>query len=498
MRSAHLLILLAFAAACGGDRGAALASGPAAPWSGPDAVLVRLPKGGGPARAYRWGRDSVLWTSTQPVPSLSHVVAFDPDQGTVVYADARGVPGRVELRLGTVGPATNLPMSDLVSADGWAVFGINTRREVQRLTPADSWIYRSAFTPRELLPQPDGSLVLMNDLGDRSVLRRLHPPETRTTDTASVPKAAFAVPTTLGDRIYFATDSGLAGVRVRDLGRTRTIPLPGPASAAAPTPSGDRVYVAMAVEPEIVIINRYDERVEGSIAMGARIASLRMDPDGRYLLARFEDADTVAVVSVAEARVVSVVASPWRADLPLVAPDGALLIAAGPDAVDLDPMTGKIRRRFAGGADDLWSLVRWNGFRPRAKGLDKPVEFDADSADTVAVTAPGADPGELRPPTRTAAPPPDAPARGDERVAAAAAAEPSGWTLSFAALLDERRARALAGTIRIDAHPVRVIPGERDGTTIWRVVSGPYASRADAERAGRRTGLPFWVYEDDP
>ena len=36
--------------------------------NGPDAVLIRLTGNGGTARAYRWGSDSVLWTSPQRVP----------------------------------------------------------------------------------------------------------------------------------------------------------------------------------------------------------------------------------------------------------------------------------------------------------------------------------------------------------------------------------------------------------------------------------------------
>jgi cell division septation protein DedD len=201
------------------------------------------------------------------------------------------------------------------------------------------------------------------------------------------------------------------------------------------------------------------------------------------------------VVSVAESRVVRVIATRWRADLPLVAPDGDVLVADSSDAVEVDPPTGAVRRRFPGGARDLWALIRWNGFRPRAKGLDQPVSFEADSTDSLGVVAPdsvapravavpGAPPVAL-PPTR------DEP-RPEVRP------RPAGWTLSFAALLDERRARALAATIRVEGHPVRVVSSLREGITIWRVVSGPFTNRDDAERAGRRTGLPFWVYEESP
>lgn len=493
VRTAITAIILLCAACSGGSSVPPAAHANALAWTGPDAVLVRLPARGGTARAYRWGEDAVLWASAQPSQSIRELIAFDADQGTLSFVDSRGIPGRLELRLGIIAPAAPAVMTDLVSADGWALYGINAKREVERLTPSGSWTYKSAFTPRALLPQPDGSLVLLNDLGDRSVLRRLHPPEARITDTASVPKVARAIGTALGDRIYFLTDSGLAGVRVRDLARTTTIGLPGPAVDAVATPSGDRIFVALADDRRVVVVSRYEERITGTLVADARVAALRMDPDGRYLLARYEGVDSVAVISVAESRVVQTIATGWRDDLPLVAPDGAILAYDSTDAIDIDPTTGKVRRRFSGGASDFWALIRWNGFRPRAAGLDQPVSFEADSTDSlnVALDSTGAPlPGDS---TGIALP------GSDQTVGAPEFRRPAaGWTLSFAALLDESRARTLAATIRVEGKPVRVVSGDRDGATIWRIVYGPFETRADAERAGRRTGLPFWVYEETP
>lgn len=499
LRAFHALAAatLALLAACD-RRPPAAPRRAAAAWSGPDAVLVRLSLGGGLARAYRWGSDSLIWTSTQPVPAVTGLVAFDDEAGALDYVDTKGVPGRLELRLGFATPAAPTPVSRLASADGWALYGISPKQEVVRLTPSGNWTYGSALTPRLLLPQPDGSLVLVNDLGPRTTLRRLHPPEARVTDTASVPLATFAITTSIGDRIYFATDSGLAGVRVRDLARTRSIGLPGPASAAAATPSGDRIFVALAGEPTIVVVDRYEEKVVTSLAVGHAVSALRMDPDGRYLLAERDGQDSVAVISVAEGRVIRTLHTRWRADLPLVAPDGALLMLDSTDAVDVRPTDGKIRRRYAGGARELWALIRWDGFRPRAKELDVPVNFDADSTDSTAVAAPDSvAAAPVTPPSAATVPPTPAPApREEPRPDAARKAVV--WTLSFAALLDEQRARALALTIRVDNKPVHVVKGTRDGVAIWRVVYGPFTTRDEAERAGRKTGLPFWVYEDAP
>jgi cell division septation protein DedD len=70
--------------------------------------------------------------------------------------------------------------------------------------------------------------------------------------------------------------------------------------------------------------------------------------------------------------------------------------------------------------------------------------------------------------------------------------------LSFAALLSEDRANTMAAAIKVDGHPVRVVPGVREGTPIYRIVYGPFPTRDDADRAGRRSGLPYWVYEGAP
>ena len=495
MRRTIALLVLSAAVACDGRSVPPAKHANDAGWAGPDAVLVRLPRSGGAARAYRWGRDSILWTSSQRVPAVDRLLAFDDEQGTLAFVDTKGVPGRLELRLGVATPDAPAGLSSLVSADGWAVFGITGRREVQRLTPSGNWSYGSALTPRLLLPQPDGSLVLLNDIGDRSVLRRLHPPEARVTDTASVPHAAFAVNTALGDRIYFATDSGLASVRVRDLARMKTVSLPGAAVSAAPTPSGDRIFVAIAGGSSIAVIDRYEERIVRTIEIGTPTAALRMDPDGRYLLAERDGQDSAAVVSVAESRVVRVIPTKWRADLPLIAPDGAVLALDSADAVDIDPANGNVRHRYVGGATDLWALIRWNGFRPRSKGLDIPVNFDADSTDTTRTAVTDSAAAPVAPP-RTAAVP--APAATRVEPPPGLPRKPSAWTLSFAALLDEQRAKSLASTIRVDGKPVRVSAGDRDGVAIWRIVYGPFATRDEAERAGRRTGLPYWVYEDVP
>ena len=494
-----LLLVLALAACSRGSTGAhpPLAGGT----NGPDAVFIRLAGNGGTARAYRWGSDSVLWSSSQRVPMLSHTLAFDDAQGSLAYVDARGVPGRLDLRMGSAGAAATTALTGLASADGWAIYGLTPKHDVSRLTPSGTWTFTPEQQPRGLLPLPDGSLVLLTDIGNRHELRRLHPPEPHVTETTSVPHADLLVRTDLGDRLYFVGDSGLAGVRTRDLTRTRTVWLPGQAVDAVATPSGDRIFVALKGKKSITVVDRFTEEIDRTIDIAGTATALRMDPDGRYLLARSADGDSVRIVAIGASRAIGTVRSRWRADLPLLGPDGGLAVLQDSDVVIVGVESHRERTRFLAGATDMWTLIRWNGFRPRARGLDVPVSFGSD---------PDAPAGAAADSTR-AAPQPAAPSAARAPEPAPRAAEPvpppraiigapqhGTFTLSFAALLSEDRAKTLAASITVDGHPVRVVPGVSDRTPVYRVVYGPFDTKEEAERAGRRTGLPYWVYEGAP
>jgi DNA-binding beta-propeller fold protein YncE len=476
--------------------------------NGPDAVLIRLASGGGTARAYRWGSDSVLWSSPQRVPAVAHTLAFDDGQGSLAYVDAHGIPGRVDLRVGSVSAAATTALTDLTSVDGWAIYGITPKREVSRLTPSGTWTFTPDPKPTRLIPLPDGSLVLLTDAGNRHELRRVHPPEPRITETTSVPHAELILRTDLGDRLFFIGDSGLAGVRTRDLTRTSTVWLPGQATDAVATPSGDRIFVALKGKKKITVIDRFKEEIDGTIDNGAPVAALRMDPDGRYLLVRSAEGDSVHVIAIGTSRAVGAIRSQWRADLPLVGPDASIAVLQDNDVVVVDAETHRERTRFLGGASDLWTLVRWNGFRPRAKGLDVPVSFDADSDSTavdnaaadsaraaLAAAASAAAASAVHPPTPPAPTPPAAAPAPRPTVGAPAH---DTFTLSFAAVRSEAGARTLAASIFVDGQPVRVVPGLVDGTQIYRVVYGPFDTRDAAVAAGKRTGLPYWVYEGAP
>ncbi|HZK77732.1 MAG TPA: SPOR domain-containing protein, partial [Gemmatimonadaceae bacterium] len=143
-----------------------------------------------------------------------------------------------------------------------------------------------------------------------------------------------------------------------------------------------------------------------------------------------------------------------------------------------------------GGAADFWYFFTWTGFRPRSADLDRPVTFQSPesiaAADSNAARRTDTFPS---PPIRDTAPsmivPPPSLTPPQEK----------GYVVSFAAVLTAQKASELAAEITINgAHP-KVAATQSGGTTVYRVVLGPYATREEAEKVGRDSKRQYWVYE---
>jgi cell division septation protein DedD len=519
------IVVLAFVlVACGRpDRSNATArhdAPSASSTTGPDQIILRIARSGGAVRAYRYPQlDSVIWKSASDAAAPGRILAFDADAGSLAYVDKNGVPGRIDLRSGTIGVATRAKLTSVASSDGWSIYGIAANGSVTRLTPSGDWTFSPSKRARLVLPQSDGTLLVLTDHGDELGVIRVRPPDSNVTDSAAVPDAPRILHAQVGDRVYFGVDSSLITLRGRNLQVGAPIHLPDEIRAVAPTPSGDRLFVATDSSRSLTIVDRYRDQVERSIALPGTVSALRMDPLGRYVLARSAKGDSAWVVAVGTARVVGSVSTDWRDDLPLVAADGALLLAQGDDVNIVDGETLRPRSDVKNGARDFWHVIVWNGFRPRASELDQPVTFaDSDSAavadtsDTTGAAPPPSPPidtangqtvaGQTTAPRTPRAPiPRPAPPRLPADTASSTAAQaprPKGWIVSFAAFVSEGPARQRAAIISVEGQKARVVTGETNGTTIYRVVLGPYPTKADAERVGRESRQSFWVYEGIP
>ena len=501
--AALALVLLACADSDRGDpatRDTAASRVPA----GPDPVVLRVPRGGGPATAYVYPQlDSAVWRSGANVPALDRVLAFDGEGGSIAFVDRMGLPGRLDLRLGGVTRVTRDRLSALASADGDAIYGVTPEGTVVRLTSAgESWRLTPPAAARDVLPQPDGWLLVVADRGDETILWRLRPPEQRLVDTLSLPRVSRLVRTRVGDRVYLAADERMLGVRTQGLEPVPGADFDAPVRALATTPSGDRIFVATDSSAEVAVFDRYAEDVAQAIELPGVVRDLRVDPLGRLLLARPASGDSAWVVSLSTGEVIGGVPTAWRTDLPFVAADGAIATARGDDVVFVDRERLAPVRTVRGGAGDFWYTFTWTGFRPRADNIDDPVEFrrpTPEPAPAIVDTMP-APPDTGAPARDTAAvavprPSPDRPAPAPPRAEPAA---PAGFLVSFAALLNADRARELADQIEVDGQRARVLTGEQNGVPIYRVVIGPIATRAEADRLGRQSGRTFFIIEGAP
>jgi hypothetical protein len=270
----------------------------------------------------------------------------------------------------------------------------------------------------------------------------------------------------------------------------RDVQLQGAVEALVATPSGDRVYVVTKETKGVRVYDRYRERIAATIELPAQPSDLRMDPVGRYLLVRAARGDSAWVVALSNDRLIGAVQTAWRADLPFVGLDGAVVTAVGRDAAIVDASTLRVARTVPGGAGDFWYPFRWAGFRQQDP-LGGPLAADSAGRDSALARADtsianAASAGDVRRDSAVA--------RVDTVVRQASV----GYIVSFAALLSEERARETAAQIKVGDERPRVQPTPRDGSTIYRVILGPYPNREHAERVGRASGQPYWVYEAQP
>ncbi|MHB0949447.1 MAG: YncE family protein [Gemmatimonadaceae bacterium] len=386
----------------------------AQPDRGPDPLILRVARSGGTARVYAYGRDSLIWTGDGRVPPLGRILGFDPEAGLIAFTDDRGVPGRIDLRFGSVSRARKTPLAGATSADGESIYGVEDGTVV-RLTPSGDWRFKPPRPARFVFPQQDGSLLVLAANGsEASVVWRMYPPETTLLDSATLPHVGRALRTPAGDRLYVAAGNEVVGLRSRTLEKLDDATFDAPVTAMLATPSGDRIFVLTEGREELAVYDRFAQTVR-TIALPGVPTDLRVDPLGRYLLAHADRSDSAWVIAIGTDRLLGAVRTAWRSDLPLVGYDGSVLAVQGNAVVTIDPETSKERGRVAGGATDYWYQFRWSGFRPRAAGLDQPVNFDdiapVDSvpADSTAVPADTLAPADTaRRPAGPPPPPPDA------------------------------------------------------------------------------------------
>ncbi len=492
MRALSVLLLIAIAGGCGRDD--RVSSGaPSALASGPDPIVLRISRTGGSLRAYLYPSFDSALATTSRVPAVQSVLAFDAENGILAFIDTSGAPGWFDLRLGAVRRGAKNNFVSVSSADGWSIYGITANKTLVRLTPTGEWELPLSGDLRGAVPTGDGTVLVLVNQGSSTQILRLRPPDDSVTDSTMVPRTGRIATTLVGDRVYLGAGDRVLAIHSNRVHERSEFDLGDNALALSPTPSGDRVFVSSEANRDLRILNRYEESVTRAAELPGFATELRMDPLGRWLLARPESGDSAWIVSVADGRYIGTVRTRWRPDLPTVSFDGGIVTLRGDDVVFVDPVSGNDSRTIEKGAEDTWYFVRWNGFRPRAKGIDQPVSFNIPMPDPepvpMGVTAITPLPTPLAPDSSRAAE--IAPGQVEQ-------AERRGWILSFATVLSAERAEAITASVVVGGRRPRIVRSEASGTPVFRVIMGPFRSRDEAERAGRESRQTFWVYEEVP
>ena len=443
--------------------------------------MLRVPRGGGEARVVAFpALDSVVAISRDALPALDRVLGFDADAGLIAAASVRSVPLWIDLRIGRVITPSKSPLSGLVTADGSTIFGVGADGAVARLTPSGNWIFKPKRPARAVFPQPNGTVIVLAGRGEAAQLFRMHPPDVALLDSLGVGDVRGGTGAPLGDRVYFATnDRGLLGLRARLFQKGDRIGLDHAATAMIATPSGDRFFVITDSSNAIQVVDRFQDRVSARIELPGKPRDMRVDALGRFVLVRSASGDSVWVLSTGTDKVIGTLRSAWRSDLPLVAPDGSIGLVDGNDVVFVDAASKRELHRAAAGASDFWYAFTWSGFRRETSLADTAPKPSSDTATNAAKPA-------AKPDSATSVAP--AP-RADSL---------TGFTVSFAVLLNDAKAREQAAKIVIEGQTARVVTSVNDGTPVFRVVLGPYPTRDQADRIGRESGQSYYVYAGTP
>src|SRR3989442_8908968 len=154
------------------------------------------------------------------------------------------------------------------------------------------------------------------------------PPATRT-----LPPGGDLAATRWGDLVAVATDSGVLLMDPIDRREPAFVPLEDHPRAVVFSPSGHRIYVARRTGPGLAVIDRYERQEIDGVALPTPAATIRMDPAGRWLLARPSVGDSAWGVDLPTRTLVGAVATSLSGELPAIRPHGSLVACPRNDLV---------------------------------------------------------------------------------------------------------------------------------------------------------------------
>ena len=272
--------------------------------------------------------------------------------------------------------------------------------------------------------------------------------EGQTSIVQTIPAGQLAV-ARWGDIAAVAADSGVVIVDPVDPENRQFARIP-EASHVAFSPSAHRMYVVAG--NRLLTLERFDLVVLNSLDLPGPVEAIRFDRLGLLLMLRPLATDSLWVVDIVASEITGAVETEWGEDLPLIAYDGTLL-TRWDGRIWASAANDIGEPAEAAGGTDLWLAAAWD---PRRPALELATEAVA----------------------------PNDPTPGQRLYVQVSSTRNADWAVDFAQNL--RRAG-------VDASVLPPAPGEE----LYRVVLGPYPSRAEAEGTAQKLGLPFWIYTAD-
>jgi SPOR domain len=414
-------------------------------------VAIRLPAKGGVPQLYRLPKlTPVEGVLRGKVPAIERVIGIDPESEFLFVTTDKHELLAFDLgsgRLDTV--ATNVAEAAL-GPDG-TLYAVDNQRHVVSLSRRNRFTWPTALSalPRDLFGATDEHLVGIVPQDKLLVAAADQPPTVR-----PIAVGGDVAASRWGDLVAVASDSGVTLYDPLTRREPAFVRLSNAPRAIAFSPSGHRIYVARRNAPGLAIIDRYDHKELDGIALPGSVAALRLDPLGRWLLARPAVGDSAWIVDLPIKRYTGIIPSAWQPDLPAISPDGMLIFRRGTDVVSLRPDSLSEVGRVEHAAADTWVLTSW---------LPRGVPASTSATNVAAAESSGASP------------------EGPLYVQVSTSQNPE-WS------------GHLADDLTRAGLPARVLPPQHpdDG---YRVVLGPYTTREQAEATGRRLGRPFWIYQ---
>jgi len=412
-------------------------------------VAIRLPAKGGTPQLYRLPRltavDGVL---KGKLPPVERVIGLDPESEFLFVTTAKHELLSLDLGSGRVDTVATSIRQAALGPDG-TLYAVDSSRRVVSLSRRTRFAWPQPLTalPRDLFGATDQHLVGVIPQDKLLIAAADQPPTVRT-----IAAGGDVAATRWGDLVAVASDTGITfydPLGRRDPSFVRLADAP---RALAFSPSGHRIYVARRTAPGLAVVDRFERKELDGVALPGPVAALRLDPLGRWLLARPAASDSAWIVDLPIKRHTGIVPTQWASDLPAISPDGMLIYRRGKDVVSARPDSLNDIGKVTNGAADTWVLTSW---------LPRGVPASTVSAATSDSSGAGAE--------------------GPLYVQVSTSQNPE-WSGHLA---DDLTRAGLAARVLPPQHP-------DDG---YRVVLGPYSTREQAEATGRRLGRPFWIYQ---